>query len=115
MKRNSRRNVGTQGLAAAMQVIGNLPAHVIIQNPAGTYSFVGRVDLRLTYRMADGSPLTVEMARKIRDFGPGLFLRYLNKTQPDSACVESIVYPTEQAAREALAALQAADAAMVQA
>lgn len=46
---------------------------VLLKNPAGTYSFAGKVPRDLMYKMKDGSPMTDQMVNDIRSFGPGLF------------------------------------------
>ncbi len=68
-----RMTHGTQGLASALQVIQNLPSNILYQNPAGSWSFVGSVDVRLKYARKDGQPMTDEEYRKIANFGFGLF------------------------------------------
>jgi len=46
----------------------------ILRNPAGTYSFVGRVPVALAYYHRErGGPLTSDEARAVVQCGPGLF------------------------------------------
>ncbi len=42
-----------------------LPPNCLIMNPAGSYSFVGRVDARLGYVRKDGTPASDVRAREI--------------------------------------------------
>ena len=65
----------------------------VIQNPTGSYSFVGSVPQHLAYRMADGSPMPPDIARGVQQCGPGLFRR---------RGVVTVTFPTaEQAVEEA--------------
>lgn len=43
----------------------------LLQNPAGTWSFVGQVPESLAYRRADGQPLTDKERNTIKQCGPG--------------------------------------------
>jgi hypothetical protein len=52
--------------------MGALPPHALIQHPSGVWSFVGRVDARLSYLRKDGSQPSEEELRKAAQFGPGL-------------------------------------------
>ena len=63
----------------------------VIQNPTGSYSFVGSVPQHLAYRMADGSPMPRQIAEGVARCGPGLFR---------SRGVVSVTYPTAEAAVE---------------
>ena len=67
-------------------------ATIIIKNPVGTYSLVGRVPVTLSYTMADGSPLTEDAANAICQCGPGI----LGKK------VKVVTYATENAAQTAI-------------
>jgi hypothetical protein len=51
---------------------GNLGLH-LLENPANTFSFVGSVPFVLAYEQVDGSDITEQQAKQIRQFGPGLF------------------------------------------
>lgn len=66
----------------------------VIQNPAGTYSLVGRVPANLAYQNADGSPPTERQIDAAKHCGPGFAVPRLRvKTGP-----------TEQEARDAVIA-----------
>lgn len=46
----------------------------LIENPNGTFSFVGKVSAELAYFHRErGGPLTEEESSKVRQCGPGLF------------------------------------------
>ena len=75
----------------AMRTRGHLPQNVIIKNPAGTYSFVGRVSARLAYVTKDGYQPTTKQFQDAASFGPRL------------VGLRSRTWPTEEAARKALA------------
>lgn len=65
-------------------MFSNMGLHVI-QNPAGSYSFVGSVPMVLAYRDREtGLPLSPDMAKNVSQFGPGLFRKQ----------VKSVTYPT---------------------
>lgn len=70
-----------------------LPSNIVIRNPAGTYSFVGRVDVRLAYVSPAGDTPTAEQLRTAARHGPRM------------AGLRSRTYPTAQAALDAAAAL----------
>lgn len=59
-------------MQTALRSVGRLPENCLLQNPAGSWSFVGRVDSRLAYVRKDGQPMDDETAYIIRQFGPGL-------------------------------------------
>lgn len=77
---------------ALRALAGGLPENVIIQNPAGTFSFVGRVAAGLCYTARDGSPVTPAMIATARSFGPRL------------AGLKVRTWPTREEAEFALAA-----------
>ena len=64
-----------------------------LKNPTGTYSLVGTVPINLSYTMADGSPLTDDMARAIRHVGPGMYLR--------SGKIQNVLFKSEKSAMAA--------------
>lgn len=90
MKKN-----GTPGFAQI--VAGNIGMNVI-QNPTGTWSFVGRVPAHLALVMKDGSPVTAEAAKIASSFGPAL------------AKVRTRSWPTKE---EALAAASQSESLVV--
>lgn len=66
---------------------GGLGLH-IGQNPAKTFSFSGSVPAILAYYRKDGQPLTEEDARKVIQFGAGLYCNTIG----------SRTWPTREAA-----------------
>jgi hypothetical protein len=56
-----------------MAVISNLPANLLSKNPAGSWSFCGRVDARLLLVMRDGTDVPSDLVRKCQRHGRGLF------------------------------------------
>ena len=83
-------------MSEMMQVLNaKLPKNVVMKNPAGTYSFVGQVNIELKYAEYDGSPLTEETAKKIINFGAGMV-----HPRP-----KVITWKTEEEALQALAEL----------
>lgn len=50
----------------------NMGLH-IIKNPAGLFSYVGSVPVRLGYTLIDGGNMSEELIKNISQFGPGLF------------------------------------------
>ena len=75
--------------------LGQLPPNCLIKNPAGTWSFVGSVDARLGYKRKDGSEPSEQELRNATQFGPRL------------AGLVTRTYPTQQAAIDAAAAIDA--------
>ncbi len=72
-----------------------LPPNCLIKNPAGSYSFVGRVDARLGYVRKDGTPASDEELSKAAKYGPRL------------AGLVTRTWPTQEAALETAAAIGA--------
>jgi hypothetical protein len=52
-----------------MRAFGNMPANCLHKNPAGTWSFVGAVDTRLSGINDDGTAPTAEQIYKAKQFG----------------------------------------------
>jgi hypothetical protein len=67
-----RELLGQDGRQNPALGMGALPPHALIQHPSGVWSFVGRVDARLSYLRKDGSKPSEEELRKAAQFGPGL-------------------------------------------
>ena len=67
----------------------NMQSIFVINNPAGTWSFVGRVPASLSIERRDGEPLDPETAQKVAKFGQGLF----------KSVVKTRTWATEEAAR----------------
>lgn len=80
---------------AAFAAIKTLPVNVLGLNPAGTWSFVGRVSASLLYETIDGSPLDPAALANLRSFG-GSPKRYGMKVR---------TWATREEAEAALAAL----------
>jgi hypothetical protein len=59
-------------LSSAMRTIGSIRDAYLIKNPAGTWSFVGRVPAELMYERIDGEPLSEKDIDSIRNFGAGV-------------------------------------------
>lgn len=52
------------------------PKNMVFQNPNGTWGFVGRVDVRLSWIAKDGSEVTPELAERIaRASCPGMIAK----------------------------------------
>src|SRR3990167_5493699 len=56
----------------ALNMIANLPSNTLIQFPAGSWGFVGRVDVRLGWARKDGSMPTDDEINKAKNHGPGM-------------------------------------------
>jgi hypothetical protein len=82
-------------MAAMLKTMSKGMGLHLLKNPAGTWSFVGSVPYSLAYERLDGQPVTEEEARKIANFGAGLF----KKTH------KTWTRKTEAEAREAARAL----------
>lgn len=55
-------------------MLTNLPQNCLIENPNGTFSFVGKVSAELLhFHRERGGPLTDEEIAQVRQCGPGLF------------------------------------------
>ncbi len=72
-----------------------LPPNCLIKNPAGSYSFVGRVDARLGYLRKDGSEPSEQEMQTAARHGPRL------------AGLVTRTFPTYQAGLDAAAAIGA--------
>jgi hypothetical protein len=81
----------------ALRALAALPANTLIQFPSGAWGFVGMVDPRLAYRRKDGAPISAEEINNVRSFGMGLF----------RDTIETVAFPTREAALDALASLDA--------
>jgi hypothetical protein len=77
----------------ALRTIRALPSNVLIKNPAGSWSFVGSVDIRLSFTMKDGAPVDEKTAKNIASSGPG----FCN--------VKRVTWATEKEARDYAASL----------
>lgn len=84
-------------MQSALATVSNLPQNVVMLNPAGTWSFVGAVDIRLSYFRRDGQPLTEQEVSGIRSHGAGLYRKTIG----------SCTWPTREAAIAAADAIGA--------
>ncbi len=77
-------------MSQALHLLASLPANVLTKNPAGSYSFVGSVDVQLRYVIADGPAKggvpTDDQIRIARQCGPKI------------AGLSTRVWPTPEAA-----------------
>lgn len=94
-------------LSQAVSLLGAIDrAHVSQIGPncklQHQWTFVGLVPVDLKYRMADGSPLTQEMAEQIASLGAGLYLG--SRSRGVAPKIEMYAFPTKAAAEEALVA-----------
>ena len=77
-----------------MRLTRQLPRNAIIKNPAGTWSFAGRVDVGLMYARKDGQPLTPDDLDDIR------------MGWPATSGLTHRTWPTEEAAQAAARAVK---------
>ncbi len=72
MPRLRTRNRPDKGRRVARALPAGLPENTLIKNPAGTYSFVGRVDTRLAFVTKNGGVPTAKQLDGARHAGPGI-------------------------------------------
>jgi len=75
--------------AQALRVLDSIKGMTLIQFPAGTWGFVGRVPAVLRYRCKDGAPLTDKDVDNAAIAGPRM------------AGLETMSWPTKEEAEQA--------------
>lgn len=91
-RKNPRR--GRSEMQQASTLMRSFTKPQITQFPSKKWGFVGRVPMELAHRMRDGSTMTVELAKKIQSFGPGVF-KHL---------IQTVAFDTKAEAEAALVA-----------
>jgi hypothetical protein len=66
------------------------PKNLLMKNPAGTWSFVARVNVRLGWKNKDGSELTDDdCAKLVQCSSPGMLFKVKVYASPEAAKAEA--------------------------